>query len=442
MNKCYMERGATWFSVLFLSIFLASCQKPKEVIGDNLVSDAERLGLAITDTLSLNLVTVREDSLRSDKLSVMQIGAYNDVETGSYNVASSVHLRLSTLGINFGDTNNIVVDSVRLLLAYNGTSFLGDSTFNLRLSVKELDTDIVYDSNYYTNTPIAVKGENLLINNPVGYKFLPTTNTVYDGDTLGVPVLVLPIKNSFGEMIIAKGGQPELVDNESFISYFKGIRIKAEATPSYGQGFVMGINPFSIYSTMFIYYRDTVLKDTAKFELFINNNSASVATVEANIDGSVAGNFIANPNQMANKAFVKSGGVLKTIMTIPYLEELNKIEGLAVNQAQLELPLFENNDGIETPHTQLFLSVFNKDSTLIITPDLIEGEAFFGGTIQNGKYVFRISQYVQQVLRGVYPNLGVRIVARNSGITSNRTILSTENSFNSKPKLIITYSRF
>lgn len=418
------------------------CKKPKEVIGDNLVSDAERLGLAITDTLTIKMKTVLADSLRSDELSVLQIGAYNDLETGLYNISASTHLRLSSNDVDFGTPANIVVDSVRLLLAHNALSFLGDSTYNLQLSVKELESEILLDSSYYSNQVIPSTGENILIANSNGYTIKPQTPTVYGTDSLESPVLILPVKNSFAEKIIAKSGSVELSDNDNFIQFIKGIQIKAEAVPGAGQGFVFGVNPNSIYSAMHIFYRDTVLKDTVRFDLNINNQSATVTSIQSDFSGSVVATHLADSSMAVDKAYVKSGGLLKTIMTLPYLEEFKQLEGMAVNQAQLELPLAQNNEGVETPHTKLFLSVYNANNDLVVAPDILNGEAFFSGERVGDKYVFRISQYVQQVLRGTYPNLGVHIVARNSGITSNRTILSTENSLTSTPKLIITYSRF
>lgn len=443
MNKCFTERRAAWFSVLFLGIILiAGCKKPKEVIGDNLVSDADRLGLAITDTISIEMRTVEEDSLRSDELSVLQIGAYNDIETGSFNISASAHLRLSANDVDFGTPSNIVVDSVKLLLAHNALSFLGDSTFNLQLSVRELETEIHFDSSYYTTSSVAATGDNILIANPNGYTISPQTNTILGEDTLTAPVLILPVKTEFGEKIIAKSGLTELTDNENFLQFIKGIQIKAEAVPAAGQGFVFGVNPKSIYSVMYIYYRDTVLKDTVRFDLNINNQSATVSSIKADFTGSMVASHLADTNQVVNRTYVKSGGLLKTVMKLPYLEQFNELEGVAINQAQLELPLAENNEGVETPHAKLFLSVYNINNDLVVAPDILEGEAFFSGEKVGDKYVFRISRYIQQVLRGTYPNLGVHIVARNSGITSNRTILSTENSLTSKPKLIITYSRF
>tara|TARA_R110001592_G_scaffold307299_2_gene580913 strand:- start:447237 stop:448565 length:1329 start_codon:yes stop_codon:yes gene_type:complete len=442
MNKCLIERRAAWFSVLFLGIILAGCKKPSEVIGDNLVSDAERLGLAITDTVSIQMRTVEEDSLRSDELSVLQIGAYNDLETGSFNIASSMHLRLSSNDVDFGTPSNIVVDSVRLLLAHNALSFLGDSTYNLQLTARELETEIVYDSNYYTTTEIKTIGDNILVPNANGYTINPQTPTVYGEDSLQVPVLVLPVNKSFAEKIIAKSGSVELSDNENFVQFMKGIQIKAEATPGAGQGFVFGVNPNSIYSAMYIYYRDTILQDTVRFDLNINNQSATVTSIDADFTGSTVATHLADTNLTVSTSFVKSGGLLKTVMKLPYLESFRELDGMAVNQAQLELPLAQHNEGVETPHTKLFLSVYNTNNDLVVAPDILQGEAFFSGEIVGDKYVFRISQYIQQVLRGTYPNLGIHIVARNSGITSNRTILSTENSLTSKPKLIITYSRF
>lgn len=441
MIKCFIERRATWFSVLFLALIFAACKKPKEVIGDNLVSDAERLGLEITDTLTLKFSTKLEDSLRTDGISTLQVGTYNDGETGLYNVSPSFHLRLSSSAVNFGNVNNIVVDSVRLLLAYNTANILGDSTYNLQLSVKELETDIFPDTAYYTNTQITTLQEELLEDGQ-NISFKPLTNTIYNGDSLGTPVLVLNLKKSFGEKIIAKSGQVELSDNENFVQFIKGLNVKAMATPNLGEGFVFGINQTGIFTSAFIYYRDTILQDTSSFELLINTNSATLGTVDFDLTGSAAGMYIANPDPNSPKAWVKSGGVLKTLLEIPNLKSLNTIPGLVINQAQLELPLELMGEGIETPHPQMFLSVFNKDSSVIIVPDLLEGESFFGGTLQGDKYVFRITQYLQEVLKGNLPNMGIQIVARNSGITSNRTVLSTENSLTSTPKIIITYSTF
>ena len=79
------------------------------------------LSILQTDTVTLVVSTVREDSLRSDELSLSLLGNYIDPEIGQTRAGFYSQVRLSSPDIDFG--TNAVADSLTLSLVHTGTVY-------------------------------------------------------------------------------------------------------------------------------------------------------------------------------------------------------------------------------------------------------------------------------------------------------------------------------
>lgn len=85
--------GRSSVTAMFLLLFLVTfnaCKKPEESIGAAIQPEDELLNLFQTDTLSLMVSVVKEDSLRTDELSLGLIGNYIDPKIGQSKDRKSV----------------------------------------------------------------------------------------------------------------------------------------------------------------------------------------------------------------------------------------------------------------------------------------------------------------------------------------------------------------
>ena len=131
-------------------IFLAASCKKESGIGSNIQPDSDLISLQATDSLSLFTYTVKEDSLRSDEASIIQIGNINDAVFGNTNASlfTQVVIPNGLLNIDFGAT--AVLDSSALSLAYS-YDYYGDTLAAQQFRVYQMTEGIYHDSVYYSN---------------------------------------------------------------------------------------------------------------------------------------------------------------------------------------------------------------------------------------------------------------------------------------------------
>ncbi|MEO0404424.1 MAG: DUF4270 family protein, partial [Bacteroidota bacterium] len=202
------------------AIFLQSCEKE----GDDLGVGLQNNGLLLnqTDTLTLNVNTILEDSLRSDELSINMLGNYSDPFLGVTKTAIAAQLRISTVEQDFGA--NPVVDSLVLTMEYAG-GFYGKNVHQI-FSVRELDEDLFLDTVYYSNANFAVKSDELVAPGKGYQKFLLDDFVqLANGDSLP-PHLRLRLTDELGQQLMNLG-TTAYVDNASFLEVFKGIRVES-----------------------------------------------------------------------------------------------------------------------------------------------------------------------------------------------------------------------
>ena len=437
-------RKAGALSAVFLTLWaFQSCKKPEQVIGTEVQPEGDNIGFEQSDQFVLDTRVVPADSVRSDELSQSMVGVYRDMETGEFRAATGAHLRLSSSNVDFGDPNNLVVDSIILSLRYSG--YYGDTAYPLNFQVKELDEDIFGDSVYYSNHTFLTKGENLVEDGFTMPAHKPNTPVVVGEDTLDSQ-LRIPLKKSLAEAIINQSGTGTLDNSDQFISFFKGVFLETDMMPAVGEGLVLYFNWLSVHSQVEMYYRDTVAQDTVVFPFLINTNSARVGSIQHDYNGSnVMAALPPNEPVSSDKLWIRSGGSLAADIEIPAIDSLRSLENVVINQAELVFTVIPGTDNDPyVPHSRMFLISEDEEGNVTVLPDQLQGESFFGGSYdeEKGEYRFRISRWLQQVVRGELPNTGLRLVAGSSGVSANRTILGGFDNPVAKPKLVLSITKF
>src|SRR5699024_10471973 len=200
---------------------------------------------------SQQLKGIRTNTSESDKTGML--GIYNDPVFGktTINLLSQLHLRRVNPG--FGD--NARVDSVKLHLPYYVTSKIDtDTTYTIDSLYANNPMKIeVYESNYFLRemdptsnfeeSQAYYSDQGSVFESHLGEKLgelenyvpkaIPIIHVTGSDETEDKevekwePGIYMDLsKDFFEEKIIDKQGEPELVSNESFVDYFRGVYFK------------------------------------------------------------------------------------------------------------------------------------------------------------------------------------------------------------------------
>ncbi len=431
---------------LLISISFISCNKNEE-IGSNIQPSENLLGVVFQNSIPISAHTITEDSVRTDETILNMIGSYYDPEFGFTTAGMYTQFRLTSSNIDTAFANS-VCDSIILSLAYNG-GFYGDTSSNLTLNVFEIADDFSLDNNYYSNDRLGIYKNNL-----ANINFKPNLRDSVKVDGVMYPrQLRVHLKNSLGEKFI-NASSGNLADNASFLKFFKGLFISTNKVSS--DGSILYINATSSLSKLTLYYHKNSDTISRKYSFVINENSARFNTFD-HYNYFSAADTLKNQIKKSNpdttlgdkKLFLQAMAGTKIRLKFPkavdpaYFENtpLNKI---AINKAELVIGVDPTTIDDFDPPALLSLVVINTNGTYSFLPDVVYGEAYFGGTYNSTthEYRFNISKYLQNsLLNGSFDDKGLFIVVSGAAIKGNRAVIKGPQSSGDKMRLEIIYTK-
>ena len=104
--------------------------------------------------------------------------------------------------------------------------------------------------------------------------------------------------------------------------------------------------------------------------------------------------------------------------------------GKVVNKATLEFEIEAGSADDFSAHTGLSLVRMDGEGTKHFLTDFFEGADHFGGTLEDGKYVFNISKYLQELLEGTLEEKELYLVPVGAAVNANRTLLGENVTLN------------
>lgn len=409
-----------------------SCSEPA-TIGIEVQPEGDQPGVFFTDTLTVEAVTIREDSLQSDEsaASLNLAGSIMDPVFGRSNASfyTQVQLPGNNAGFTFGTEPHL--DSVVLTLAY--ADYFGDTTTPVYLWVSQIEESFSADT-FYTNDQLAT-GDILFASN---INVRPKDSVLVDG-AKRAPHLRLKLDDLFGNHFIS-ATPDNFLNDTSFTNFFKGIRIHTYDATIPGQGVIMSFNLLSSMSQLGFYYKNEseTTQKTAFFEF--NSNCKRFNRFDHDYSLAEFGNNFPVPGD--NKLYIQSMAGLKVRLQFPHLNQLAANGPVAINKAELIIPVTDN--AVYKNHTGLILFGVDSAGGEILIPDLLEPVNYYGGSFSttDTSYSFRISRYLQQSVSGTLSsNFGLNLVGSAGAVTAFRTVIPGNNSTASKIKLKITYSK-
>ncbi|MEE2931318.1 MAG: DUF4270 family protein [Bacteroidota bacterium] len=362
--------------VFFIFLIILACSKPNN-IGLEIQPSSDIIQINQSNhLLSLDIKTVRQDSISSDKIRPNLIIGENHNIFGEHNASISTQILLPSNNIDLGDITDLVIEDVYLTYdCYDYYPSINDLDTNLEFSVFELDEDLSSDSIYFSNTSFNCLTENLSLN-----------SNIIDADTSINPdkILSIQINNSLAERIFAESSTA-LVDNESFLSFFKGFVIK----PNFSQkNTMLYLAPNGINSKLRISYHNISNPDSTIFlDFILDQNTQRVSSFTKNNP------LIENPGE----TYLQSMAGYSAEITLNNLDILrDSLIDKTINKATISFTAIEdlNYDS----HNRFGLLYFKQDGILDFLPDYFEGDTYFGGVKNNNTYTFNITRYMHQLI--------------------------------------------
>ncbi len=415
-------------AIIYLSILTAAGCKDPDELGLSVLPATDLLGTEYSDTASVVAFTVKEDSLRTDELSVQLIGGYIDPYFGKSN--SECYSEVLLQGTpSFSSLQ--VSDSLVLKLFYKG--YYGDTNTLQTINVYRMTESMTADSIYYSNKTFTTEVDPL---GTLTYYPMPNTPVVIDSDTVA-PQLRIPISMILADSLVALNGSATYQSNEAWREYFKGIKIAINEPTAVGQGCV---NAFDLFNAkMTLYYRDT--SDLPQSYSWVLTGAKSNHFTH-DYTGFPVGLQLQDSSYADTLTCLQGMAGLKTKFYLPYLEHLKDSGNVVVNRAQLKVTLQANSTTPYAAPTSLLIVAIDADGTTTSFPaDYYEPTGFFGGTISDRTYTFNLTRHANRILSGAQGNYGYYLVVTGSSIQASRAILGSGKNADYPIKLELYYTR-
>ena len=392
---------------LLLGAVLFACNDPN-VIGLEL-PDAAKFTINNDSITNFNISTLSEDSLRSDESLHLLLGQINDPVFGENKGAFVTQMLLPANNIE--EIQNVVVDSV--FITYSYADFYGDlnESNDLDISVFKLEEDIFKDSVYYSNFNPTISSTNLAIG-----------NTIYEGDSSSSAYINIKLDNSVGQELIDATGSSSMIDDESFLEFFKGLYIEASASNT-----ILYLNPTADKSRFSVYYHEIDVDTAVSLDFEIGGNAARI-----NLFNDKDSSFLVEEEESSYLQSMSGHKVKFEFTTVDTLKQ--QLSGKAINKVTIDFEIEE--DGSYDSHEKLYLVREKEDGKIVFLTDFtMEGDAHFGGELDGTTYSFNITRYFVQLLTNEEYTDVLYLLSSGGAANANRTILD-----NNKVSINIIYT--
>ena len=437
MSKYF--RYIFYLAIVTLSVVEVSCKKKTpEDIGLPILPGDDVLNTFFTDTMTLVTHTVAEDSLPTKNLLPTLLGSMNDPVFGISKASVFTQISLSATNPSFGA--NPVLDSAVLSLVYYKGEYYG-ALSPQKFTVYEVTQAIYSDSIYYSNrmlpyNPVEL-GNAVRIPHPAADSLL--VDSLKYPPHLRIPLDVIFFNGFLTNTAIYNS-------NTDLQNFFKGFYITAASVSSSDSGAVFSMDMNHAYSRITLFYHNSI--DTTSYYFGI---AGDATTRFSHFDHDYSAttdikNQLGSANTIqSDKVFIQPMAGLRAKVTMPTLPAFFNNKKVAINKAELIMPVDALSAGSSTfaPHSKLIAAIADSVLGPAIMPDYFEGATYFGGDYDatNKVYKFNIARYIQQVLSGSQKNQGLYIITYSRPTTANRVqLLGGNQALSPHMRLKITYS--
>lgn len=424
--------------------FLFACKKQD----GNIVLDGQgnsgQMQLFVTDTLSINAATVREDSIPGNNLRYVLLGSMNDPLLGT--ISSGAYAQCGLLEPNSDFPNTEEPDSAVLFIPFiNGLNFYGDKQTPQGFTIAPLKTGITGNNTYYQGD--VLETDPTLESRYYGpvYTFKSDSVRYKKGKSAITPGIRVRLSYAMARKLMqmpkeAYTSQEKLIANFPGIAIMPEKRDLGEGKGGFGVYDFNNIISFAYRAKILLYYRDSATQ--------VFTFTGSKNTINRGMPGvykSAVIQQIKNPSQSFAVTYAQAPNGLKTHIRIPHLFNLLGLGKIAINKAELQLCVAPGTATTLHPapgRLNLFQPAGKTSDRNTFLEDGVS--ANFGGTYDeaSGSYRFVLTKHIQNLLNAkrFYNedfNFGLYLaVPSDQPVSGARVAID-----HSKTKLIITYTK-
>ncbi len=413
-----MNRFFSWLCLVCSGLLLiVSCEEPL-ITGSDILPSDDNLAAIYTDTITVESVTVREDSLRSDELSTTIIGSMSDADFGNSYASVFTQVLLPSNNLDLG--TNPVLDSVVLTLDYDGS--YGTTDLPQTFRVYEVTEDFYKDSTYYSNQLFLF--DATLLGEKANH--VPNlSDSVFALEGGRDAHLRIRLDDAFGSDLVAQSNQNTFSDDEAFLEYLKGffVTVDSNLTPD---GLVY-FDLISSLSKLTLYYH-TDDEDSLFVDFPINSDCARVSHYEHNYNGSTVQTMLNDGTDPDSLIFVQGMAGHRVHVIFPHITSLGDV---LINKAELRLKVkpgtidpFVAPDFIASSEAD----TFGTPTTVLSVAELDD---------ENLEYIYNLPNYTQRLIQVTDTDFGFVLSALGGGVAGNRAILRGDQNL----KLHLTYTQ-
>lgn len=429
-----LKNRILFFSLFISALLLFNCNSDEITslsVGEDFTSTNIRV-LSI-DTFSVELSTMKFDSIITSGYGRLLLGQYNDEYVGTVN--ASAYLRVHPSSYYMDD--DAVLDSVGLILGYD-QYFYNDTTLTSSISIHKLEEKMTSENGYLYNT-----SEFSYDTNSLGSKTFeaePNTDSLY-----------VALDYDFGLEIFNDIKDNLITDEESLYQKLKGFYIKPGDTDNSA---IVGFNTSDVY-LRFFYTIPEELEDT-EYTYDFNIDSESTAyfnKIQSNVDGLPLEDITSQeynlPSEGSNNiSYTQSGMGYITRIQFPTIKNIYDIndEGTILEAILYIEPVITSYS--ETHPIPEELSLYTVDQNNYLSSQVSSSSDYIYAYLETDDSEFNNEVYTMSVLNYLddklteQPEIDNALIMLPSDYNSsiNKLLLNDQVGSDYKTKLVITYA--
>lgn len=427
-NRRWRESILFFAAFFCLSTFFVGCKKYKNPTGQNVLPSGTLLHSGGVDTFQIKTYSVHEDDIVTKDPSLNILGSYVDPVFGKVEASFYTQLTLSGFSPNFGNLNELTIDSAVMAFVYGGYyGDFGTQSFEVYQVLGELSSD----SSYTNSSSVIVGSQNLV---PLGKENIAPdldNNAIVGSDTLDHPELRIPIDTIFARQILQIAHNS--ASDDDFLAQIKGLYFQVNnPMQNVGEGGVLYLSSVDPASKLTIYYHNAEGANT--YDLLINGEAVDFNHLQTDFSGTPVQQVI-NDTISGQLEFYTQSFTTRAKIDFPTIENLPK--NIIIHSAILELPINYYIGSNFLPSKEVIVSakLFSNDDTKYLISSVQYDE-------MSHSYSIDVRTYIQNILNGEIQNNGIYVSPKNFVSSTDRMVFNGAKSpYKKQPKLTIVYTK-
>lgn len=433
--------------LVMAAICCLSCENGIGSIGEGVLPPEDRIELGYTDSLPVYFETRILDSSDTYRATRQLFGNYIDPQFGRVSATTYTQF-LSRQGLDFGDSANLIFDSLMLRIDVSG--YYGRAASEQTLRVHPLTEAFPEADRISSRTRIARDESRNLAG---GFRFtLPETGTT---------VLNVRLDDALGKRLLF-GPADSLGERSAFIQYFPGLSLSTDPVDYFSRepGAIVyitsaGQTAGAVHTELQLFYqrRDTDTSDfVAYVEPFIIANSTPRFShlARSEVNDKLLSYEAPQPDTRSFYEFLQGGLLIHNYVRFDSIERLGRV---AISRADLVLRVDTSLLGSQlrfAPPLRLVAVAADANGQIAeeeegvfeLVMDASRGDVttYPAFVRKTASYTIPMSRYVQEILGGQRQNYGFFLIQTEEISRMNRVVWGGTAHPTLYPELKITYS--